>query len=258
MKTFKIIALTNLRQVEHALSSGERASAVRYRLETIEAEMDSIQRHLIKLFDSRLKTRIKHGNIVGYSDIEESLPGKIEDLQKLLREHRLAGWTRVGALQMLSEYPGELGLKTARSKAVEASATTNDFMCKQFEQVMSFEVSQWTGRTESVLTNVLHGQSKVQKWVNKAVLPKSLQSKNIHESLIKEKSESSTPILDTLKRTSLSMIQQASRAEVRSAGRFLIATTAVDGILHEVEAPKRYLVEWEGNGPKRVFVPDSL
>lgn len=41
-----------LRQVQHALSCGERENAVRHRLESIEGEMDAIQRHMCKLFEA--------------------------------------------------------------------------------------------------------------------------------------------------------------------------------------------------------------
>lgn len=245
-----------LRQVEHALSNGEREPAVRHRLEAIEADMDSIQRHLVKLFESRLDTRIKHENIVGYSDIKDGLPKKIEDLQKLLREHRLAGWARVGALHMLSEFPGEMGLKTARSNAIEVSATKNNSMCKQLEQVMSFEVSQWTGKTESVLTNVgefMLGQSKVHQWINKTILPESLQAKASKLGVIRGASVNATPRLDALKLASLSTIHQAASSEERSAGRLLTATASVDRAVLEVEAPNRYLVEWGPAGPTRIF-----
>lgn len=245
-----------LRQVERALSHGERESAVMHRLESIEADMDSIQRQLVKLFASSLATRIKHENMVGYSDIEEGFPAKLEALQKLLREHRLAGWARVGALQMLSVFPGEMGLKAARAEAIEASVTQNTSMCKQLDLDISFEVSQWSGKAESALTNAsefVMGQSKFHKWVGEKFLPQPLQTKGRHLSLLRGPTGSATPRLDALKFAALSKIHQAANVEARSAGRLVNATTSVKGLVCEVDEPKRYVVEWGTAGPTRIF-----
>jgi hypothetical protein len=245
-----------LRQVEQALSHGERESAVRHRLEAIEVDMDAIQRNLVKLFESTLDTRIKHENVVGYSDIEEGLPAKLEELQMLLREHRLAGWTRVGALQMFSVFPGEMGLKAVRAKAIEASATQNNSMCKQLEQVMSHEVSQWSGMAESVITNAsefVMGQSKFHKWIKEKILPESLKVKDHYLSPLRGRTGSATPRLDALKFAARSKIHQAAKVEAKSAGRLMDATTSVNSLVCEVDEPKRYLVEWGRAGPTRIL-----
>ena len=216
--------------------------------------MDAIQRHLTKLFESRLDTRILHENLLGYSELEAGLPAKLEELQKILQEHRLAGWTRKIALQMLAIFPGEAGLKAARSTAISESAAKNDAMCKQLEQCMALEVSLWRGNAEAVAT----AGGKIVDAIFQ--LGKGMSSKGMSSIAKREQtsaetalaSGSATPKLDALKLASLSMIHQAANAEARSARRLADATHSVTTLLKEVEETTHYLVEWGEKEPTRI------
>ena len=244
-----------LRQVQHALACGEREGAVRHRLEFIEAEMDTIQRHLAKLFEVRLDTRVKNQNLLGYDDIQQGLPEKLKRLQRLSREHRLAGLTRLGALQMLSIFPGGAGLRRARSEAIQEGAKQNKTMCADLQRVMPFEVSEWAGRSESVLVNigeVLAGQSKFQEWLKHRLLPEFLRPATKRESMLRGPTGSDTPRLDATKFASLAFIHSVAVTESESADRFLSAVSATERQVQMLEEPKRFLVEWGKAGPAQI------
>lgn len=249
-----------LRQAEQALMSGERESAVRHRLETIEVDMDCIQRHLEKLFGDRLDTRIKHENLVGYSDIKKGLPVKLNELQTLLSEYRVAGLTRVGALQMLSVFPGEEGLKRARASAIADSAARHQAMCDSLETVMGHEVLQWSGKSEAIGTNInafAMGQTRLHKRVTDATL-KVMKSagmipKNAPEINRLMPKGSDTPQLDQIKMAANGMIGILAASERDAAQALLAACSFMDGLIGRVEAPTRCVVEWGPSGPIRIL-----
>lgn len=248
-----------LRQAERALSNGERESAVRHRLEAIDIEMDSIQRHLSKIFDARLDKRVKHENLMGYSDIEEGFPQKLQELQRIVREHRLAGLTRLGALQMLSAFPGEVGLKAARADAIKESADRNKLMIDSLGSVMAFEVSQWTGKSESLITNVAEvalGQTKFHKWIEGHVSD-ALKSTGKKVDLwpsatLRSASGSDTPELDSLKIASSTMIGTVAASEREGAIAFANFCSSTDRQIIYSTEPTRCLVEWGPSGPLRI------
>lgn len=244
-----------LRQAERALSHGERESAVRHRLEAIETDMDAIQRHLAKLFDVRLDTRIKNANLLDYSNIEQGFPEKLQDLQRLLHEHRLAGLTRVGALQILSAFPGEVGLKGARAQVIKEAADRNKSMCESLEMVMIYEVSEWSGRAESVLTNITEvalGQTKVHRWLDNLLLPKSHQSKAKPAVNLRSPTGSDTPRLDAIKLASAAMIRQLAATEMKRAANLEKACYSMNRLISGNLEPTRCLVEWGESGPVRI------
>lgn len=248
-----------LRQVERALSNGERESAVRHRLEAIEIEMDSIQRHLSKIFDARLDKRVKHENLMGYSDIEEGFPQKLQELQGIVREYRLAGLTRLGALQMLSAYPGEEGLKVARAEAIKESAERDKLMIDSLGSVMAFEVSQWTGKSESVMTNVTEvamGKTKFHKWIERQVLDAfKAAGKEVNRRpgvTLRGPSGSDTPKLDALKIASSTMIGALITSERESANAFAKYCSTAELQTLKSSEPMRCVVEWGPTGPLQI------
>ena len=248
-----------LRQAEQALMNGERESAVRHRLETIEADMDSIQRHLSKLFDARLNNRIKHENLVGYSDIEEGLPLKLNELHILLSEHRAAGLTRVGALQMLSAFPGEEGLKRARAKAIDDSALRHKSMCDSLQAAMGVEVSQWSGKSESILINaseIAMGQTKFHRVLDglakSALRSAGLNIKDTPEINLRGPNGSDTPKLDAMKIAATQMVGKLAESERDGAETLSAACSSMDRLIGAVEAPTRCIVEWGPSGPLRI------
>jgi hypothetical protein len=232
---------------------------VRHRLEAIEIEMDSIQRHLSKIFDARLDMRVKHENLMGYSDIEEGFPQKLQDLQNIMREHRLAGLTRLGALQMLSAFPGELALKAARAQAIKESAGKSKLMCDSLESVMAYEVSQWTGRSESVMTNVTDvalGQTKFHRWIEGQVLDVfKAAGKEVNRTsgvTLRSSCDSDTPKLDALKIASLTMISAVTARECESVIAFANYCSTADQQIMKSSEPMRCLVEWGSTGPLQI------
>lgn len=193
--------------------------------------------------------------MLGYGDLQLGLPEKLEDLQRLLSEHRLAGLTRLGALQMLSMFPGGAALRSARAKAIQDAAEQNKTMCDDLQRVMSFEVAGWTGRTESVLINVgelLSGQSKIHRWLGHNVLPRFLRPANEGKSLLRGSTGSDTPRLDATKFASLALIRDVAITETDGADRFLSLVASTERQAQMLQEPKRYLVEWDETGPARI------
>jgi hypothetical protein len=250
-----------LRQAEIALSNGEREPAVRHRLEAIETDMDTIQRHLGKLFESRLNAKVKHENFMGYADIEEGFPEKINDLGNLMAEHRAAGLTRAGALQMLAMYPGGEALKGARSKAIDASAQRHRSMCDSLEATIAFEASQWSGKSEAFVTNVgefASGQSKFHQFVDdiavSALRSAGFELKQGPKTKPRGSGASETPRLDALKMTAVSVAGTLAQEERKGADDLSSACMAMNQILLAESQPTRCLVEWGESGPSRIHL----
>lgn len=141
-------------QIEKSLKEGERSSAVRHRLEHIEAEMDAIQRHLSKLCDVRLNTAVAHDEMFGVDKLTKDMAAKAQDIHGLIQDHMLAGMTRLGALQMLALFPGEKTLKRARAESVRQSVDAARQMCEEFLKSMSLEVDGMQTNCEPMITRM--------------------------------------------------------------------------------------------------------
>lgn len=236
-----------LRQAECALLHGERESAVRHRLEAVEPEMDCIQRHLAKLFDMRLETRVKSENLLDdYSDIEQGFPEKLQDLQRLLHEHRLAGLARLGALQILSAFPGEEGLKCARAQVIHEAANRNKLMCESLKMVMIYEVSQCSGRAEAFLTNITEGMR------NFCRLLHDVESNGKPAINDRRPARTETPKLDTIKLALWIMISQSAATELQNVANLGRACYSTNQLISGGLEPTRYLVEWSESRAIRI------
>ncbi len=237
-QTSKIeFACDYLRQVQRSLSMGEREAAVRNQLESIEREMGAIQGHLKRRFYARLKSKIQSNELFGYRELLVALVDKMTDLHRLLSEHRLAGLARLGALQMLSMFPGGSGLQGARAEAVQEGAKQNRMMCDECASAMSAEVEAWTGRGEEFLTIA-----------KESILP--LPIKWFWSQ--RRPTGSATPKLDEAKRFADASIREAAIAEVKAAENFMSAVDSLNLQATRLEESKRYLVEWGEARPLRI------
>jgi hypothetical protein len=252
-------AYAYLRDAERSLVNGARDLEVKQILVGIEYEMDTIQRVLSKQFHARLEARVPHGNLMGYADIEAGFPEKLESLRAHLSKHRLAGLTRAGAIQMLAAFPGGKAMWQARAGAVRESAAQHRSMCDELESMMSFEASQWRGKTEAALTTVVSAAKD-------AVTPSTMVSRPAMSVFGKlgmgdlvapyftrlQRPVSKTPALDRLKSESTDSVRAAANLERLEADKFAKTCSAVDQIIENSDAPTRCLVEWGPYGPVRI------
>lgn len=226
-------AFEYLRQVESALRNGEATAAVRHRLEVIEADMDVVQRHLFKLFETRLDTRIKDGELLGYDGLMRGFAAKLSDLHQLMREHRSAGLTRLCAAQALAFFPGETGLKSARATAIRRAAEQNLAMCSTLQSVISHEIQCLKRPAEAALVKI----GKLLSAASKEPIPGLTGT--------------ATPWLDSFKAAATLTLAEWDRVESRSAGKLVEACESPT--LANTQAPSaRFLVEWAAATPIRI------
>lgn len=241
-------------QIERPLRDGERESAVRHRLEHIEAEMDAIQRHLRMQFDSKLDTRVPHDEMFGTEKLTEDLLNKAQSLDVLIHDHSLAGMNRLGALQMLALFPGEKSLKRARADSVRDSLLVNQKMCADFSLVMSHEVEGMSDRSEMVRTHLdefATGKSVLHKWIAEKVLSLPIQKKvDLGVFKFRNENDSVTPRLDATKMAFQTLLAEGSSKATQRAKRVASDCASVDGQLQP--RTTRYLVEWGDGQPIQI------
>jgi hypothetical protein len=241
-------------QIEIPLQEGERESAVRNRLEHIEADMDAIQRHLRMQFETKLDTRVSDDDMFGVESLTENLLTKAQTLDVLIQHHSLAGMTRLGGLQMLTLFPGEKLLKAARTDSVRDSLLVNQKMCENFARTMSYEISCMRSLSEEVKTRVVDAAretSPLHKWLVESIFSIPTQNKST-QSLrgFPGSKESATPHLDATKFALQMLLAESSGDAIQRAKRVASACDSVDGQL----APRttRYLVEWSNGQPVQI------
>lgn len=245
-------------QVEKSLAAGERPTAVRHRLEHIEADMVSIQHHLTKLFDDKVSSRVAHNEKLGVDKLTKDLIAKAEDVYRVIDDYMLAGMTRLAALQMLALFPGEEALKQARAESVRRSVANAPEMCEVFAGSMSREVdgmkSHW--ETASTLMSEFATQTaQVQKWLIDKLLLGSLSKKGLAVQSFRGEDGSLTPRLDAFKKLFNKALATRSENAKERAVSMAVACDSVERLL--LDQPMRYLVEWGDGAPLRIMEAKS-
>ena len=244
-------------QVEKSLAAGERSIAVRHRMEDIEAEMDSIQRHLKKLFDERLGSRVAHDEMFGVDKLTKDLAAKAEDVDRIVHDYMLAAMTRLGALQMVAFFPDQKALIQARAERVRQSTENAPAMCEAYAGSLSKEIdgmkTKWEP-VETLMIEIATGCTPVHKWIDKLTssLPKngSMASRNF-----RGEDGSMTPRLDAVKKAFQKWLVTRSELAKKRAIGVAVACERVKRLLQD--QPVRYLVEWGDGGPIRIMEAKS-
>ena len=244
-------------QVEKSLAAGERPIAVRHRMEDIEAEMDSIQRHLKKLFDERLGSRVAHDEMFGVDKLTKDLAAKVEDVDRIVHDYMLAAMTRLGALQMVAFFPDQKALIQARAERVRQSTENAPAMCEAYAGSLSKEIdgmkTKWEP-VETLMIEIAAGCTPVHKWIDKLTssLPKngSMASRNF-----RGEDGSMTPRLDAVKKAFQKWLVTRSELAKKRAVGVAVACERVERLLQD--QPIRYLVEWGDGGPIRIMEAKS-
>lgn len=237
-----------LLQISASVQEGERGTAVRNRLENIEAEMDAIQRHLKNLFDGKLGLKIVHDEMLGADKLGTDIDVKIVALNKLLQDYLLAGMTRAGALQMLVLFPGESTLKKGRRESVIKSAEVARTMSDDFIKGLSAEIDGMNTVWEPAKQFLLDSFSPFHFFANPRSLLVTLAT-NLATNQATTKSF--TPQLDALKQSLRERLSPTVRKTEDRVNHVIGVCNSVEGLLRPVQ-PVRYLVDWRDGKPHQI------
>ena len=133
-------------------------------------------------------------------------------------------------------------------------------MIDSLGSVMAFEVSQWTGKSESLMTNVTEvamGQTKFHRWIEGQMLDafKSAR-KDVSRRPgvnLRSPSGSDTPKLDALKIASSTIMAAVTDSEREGANSFADYCSSADQQIVKSSEPTRCLVEWGLDGPAKII-----
>lgn len=124
-----------LEQVHLALTEGELPQAVRFELESCERELLAVQNHLIAECRSRALKMVNDDDMTGTESLHKNGVAKYVELNQVCNDLDLCVKTRVLAWYVLSLYPGEQSLKSARQSSIRQSLA-------ELESVRSFVSAQ--------------------------------------------------------------------------------------------------------------------
>lgn len=241
-------------QIEKSLAAGERSAAVRHKLEDIEADMDSIQRHLKKLFNDKVSSRVAHDEMFGADKLTKDLHDKAQCMDGIIHDYMLAGMTRLGSLQMVGLFPGEDALKQVRAQSVRQSIANAPDMCEVFEKSLSDEVAGMNSKSEAALTLAFEFatySTPVHKWIADK-LPFGLSAKATRSvQNFRGADGSLTPRLDATKKYFVKLLGERAELAKKRAVDMSSACNSVESLLND--RPIRYLVQWKDGAPVRIM-----
>ncbi len=267
-------------QIEKSLAAGERSNAVRLKIEFIETEMDSAQRHLRKLFDQNVCSRVADSEMFGVDKLAINLAAKAQDVETVVQDYILASMTRLGALQMLGLFPGDDVLKIARVEDVGKSIAIVSDMCKVFEKSLTNEVVSMNSKSEIASTLLKGGLLNLGSFFKGApsqirrsnklqqksiVVSKSMGNTYIAPGRIVKKAELETlpgeklalaPKLDAKKRKLTEKIEQRAALIMKRIHSMSLACNSAESFLSN--SPIRYIVEFNDGVPVRIIEARKL
>lgn len=130
-----------LSQAYLAIKGGELPHAVRIELESCERDLAEIQRHLVREYQDLVGRKVEHKETFGTGELVADIDGKIEKLGRLGQDIELALKTRIAAWYVLSLYPGEAQLKSARRTKIEDSIADVQALVPQLSISLSKEIA---------------------------------------------------------------------------------------------------------------------
>lgn len=239
-------------QIEPALRAGERANAVRQRLEDIESILDAVQKHLYKQFLAKLQAAVTHNELVGTKKLTSDMKAKIESLNELLQDYVLASQTRSGALQMLSLFPGEPVLKQSRAESVLKSILITDEMQTAYKLSMEKEIGQMKTLSEPLLEVTVSAiQDHPLFRLGRSIL--KLGQTNSQNILKKDLNDNTlTPRLNERKKSLISVLTTNLAQSASQIKGLHSACASTDSLLLQGKNSIRYLIEY------RVGVPVEI
>lgn len=135
-----------LAQAYHAIQAGELPSSVRNQLESCERDLLEIQNHLEMEFRQKVDKKIEKKEKFGTGDLTADVTAKIVGLNELAGDLALCIKTRIAGWHVLSQFPGEPHLKTARRANIQESIESFQSLgpyCKAVKQEIAAVDSFW-------------------------------------------------------------------------------------------------------------------
>lgn len=129
-----------LGQVYFAIQSGELPAASKIQLEDCERDLLGIQDHLVAEYKDVLSERAKDSDTFGSEDITNNIGKKIQNINAISEDIALCVKARILCWYVLSLYPGDLSLKSARRDSILRSINSYEGLGKEFHEKMLAEI----------------------------------------------------------------------------------------------------------------------
>ncbi|MGE0884281.1 MAG: hypothetical protein AB7P14_12110 [Blastocatellales bacterium] len=113
-----------LEEVYQAIQGGDFPDASRNQLEDCERELLEIQEHLMTEYRQKADRRVKHVEMFGTESLTTDIANKLHELELLADDIALCVKTRIAAWYVLSLFPGDSQLKSARRINIQKSVVS--------------------------------------------------------------------------------------------------------------------------------------
>lgn len=154
-----------LGQVYVAIQGGELPVASRIQLEDCERGLLEIQDHLIAEYRDVLSEGVKDSDTFGSEDVTKNIGNKIRKIDAISEDIALCVKARILCWYILSLYPGDMSLKSARRDSILRSILSYEGLGREFHEKMQAEIEAvdafWnTEETLRARKSALKNQSK--------------------------------------------------------------------------------------------------
>lgn len=130
-----------LEQVYLSIKGGDLPSSSRINLESCERDLLEIQHHLEIEYRQKIEKQVKRTEKISTKGITQDISKKISDLEELTGDIALCLKTRIAAWHVLSLFPGDPQLKTARQSNIQKSIDSFSDLALYFVKHLKRDVS---------------------------------------------------------------------------------------------------------------------
>lgn len=130
-----------LAQVYYALQAGEFPICARNELENCERDMLEIQHHLEKEYQQKAYENAKDEDTFGSKSLTNNINKKIDTLNTLMCDIELCIKTRIAGWYVMSLFPGDLQLKSARRESICRSIQSYHSLLSSSNDILAREIS---------------------------------------------------------------------------------------------------------------------
>lgn len=129
-----------LGQVYVAIQGGELPAASKIQLEDCERDLLEIQDHLVAEYRDVISEEAKDSDAFGSEDITNNIAKKIQKIDAISEDISLCVKARILCWYVLSLYPGDLSLKSARQDSILRSINSYEGLGKDFHKKIQVEI----------------------------------------------------------------------------------------------------------------------
>ncbi|MCG3145301.1 MAG: hypothetical protein HONDAALG_02890 [Gammaproteobacteria bacterium] len=131
-----------LEEVYQAIQGGDFPDAARNQLEVCERDLLEIQEHLMTEYRQKADMRVKHVEMFGTESLTTDIANKLHELELLADDIGLCLKTRIAAWHVLSLFPGDSQLKSARRINIQESVVSIQSLGPYCEEKIKGEISE--------------------------------------------------------------------------------------------------------------------